>query len=84
MRDHLGWFAPMFKAALSSIESTVNGSGEDLKVGRRRRATGTRWQDRLETGATIYYPEDSGSGGGGRWFRGRLRGGRRRSVVGAI
>ncbi|GBF99059.1 hypothetical protein Rsub_11830 [Raphidocelis subcapitata] len=61
LREHLGWFAPMFKAALSSMESVVHGNGEDLKVGKRRRAAGTRWQDRLETEAEILYPEDSGS-----------------------
>ena len=63
LRDHLGWFAPMFNAALRSVESTVSDTEETLRVGRRRRAEGARWQDRVvDTRAEIYYPEDSGSG----------------------
>jgi hypothetical protein len=110
MKDHLGWFAPFFSAAMNSIDANVNGSGEDLKVrgggvrealgggaaepsplprprlqatgvlapppltprrpvppactpqvGKRRRASGTRWQDRMATQAEVYFPEDSGS-----------------------
>lgn len=63
LRDHLGWFAPMFNAALRSVESTVSDTEETLRVGRRRRAEGARWRDRVvDTRAEIYYPEDSGSG----------------------
>jgi hypothetical protein len=31
------------------------------QVGKRRRAAGARWQDRLVPQAEVYFPEDSGS-----------------------
>ena len=65
MKEHLGWFAPMFQAAVSSMDTMVNGDGSNLQVGRRRRAPGTRWQDRnAATEAEVYFPEDSGAGAG--------------------
>jgi hypothetical protein len=44
MQQHMGFFASFFSAAMDSMYSAVQGTGEDLKVGKRKRAQ--RWQQR--------------------------------------
>eukprot|EP00775_Hariotina_reticulata_P004234 gene4234-4483_t len=50
LKDHLGFFAGFFQAAVQSMASTVEGSGSDLKVGRRKRAS--RWNQRNDVPRT--------------------------------
>jgi hypothetical protein len=44
MKEHMGFFASFFTSAMNQMASAVYGDGEDLKVGRRKRAQ--RWQQR--------------------------------------
>jgi hypothetical protein len=48
LRDHLGFFAGFFQAAVQSMASTVEGTGSDLRVGKRKRSS--RWNQRNEGG----------------------------------
>lgn len=55
LRTNLGFFAHFFKGAIQSMESAVYGTGEDLKVGQRKRSA--RWQERerAASGGSDYY-----------------------------
>lgn len=44
LQQNMGFFASFFSAAVETMYSTVQGTGEDLKVGRRKRAQ--RWEQR--------------------------------------
>jgi hypothetical protein len=44
LKEHMGFFANFFKAAVNEVISTVEGNGEGVRVGRRQRAQ--RWYER--------------------------------------
>lgn len=50
LQDHLGFFAGFFRQTLNNMAEAVEGSGSDLRVGRRRRAQ--RWNERNGTSGT--------------------------------
>lgn len=44
LKDHMGFFANFFKAAVNEMASVVQGTGEGVRVGRRQRSQ--RWYER--------------------------------------
>jgi hypothetical protein len=53
LKDNFGFFAGFFKQAMQNMATAVEGTGEDLKVGRRKRAQ--RWNQRNSDGGGEYF-----------------------------
>jgi hypothetical protein len=64
LQDHLGFFARFFTSAINNMSQAVEGSGADLKVGRRKR--NTRWNQRSGSGRG--YISEGAVAGGGDYF----------------
>jgi hypothetical protein len=50
LKEHMGFFANFFKAAVNEMASVVDGNGEGVRVGRRQRAQ--RWYERNSPAST--------------------------------
>lgn len=44
LKEHMGFFANFFRAAVNEVINTVEGNGEGVRVGRRQRTQ--RWYER--------------------------------------
>jgi hypothetical protein len=64
LQDHLGFFAQFFKSAINKAAEAVEGTGADLKVGRRKRTQ--RWSERSGSGRG--YISEGAAAGGGDYF----------------
>jgi hypothetical protein len=60
LREHMGFFASFFKAAVNEMVNAVEGTGEGTRVGRRQRAQ--RWYERNAASAAAHRSLE-GSGG---------------------
>lgn len=60
LREHMGFFADFFKAAVNNMVSAVEGSGEGVRVGRRQRSQ--RWYERNAAAAAAQRSIQGGAG----------------------